>query len=113
MQETSLSNEVILSVKSPRNEVKGPFMVVHNGGNWALVVFTFQDTPSLGIRWFHYGNGMPTARSGVPVWFRIPEELNTCILNGLPISSVNRFNIDQFLSGEISGEELTKKINHE
>lgn len=108
-----LEEKQILSVRSPKNEVEGPYLVVHNGSNWAMVVYTFQDTPSLGIRWFHYGNGMPTARGGVPVWFRIPEELNTCILNGLPLSSGKRFNIDRFLSGEIYGEELMENVKNE
>lgn len=108
-----LDKNQILNVRSPKNEVEGPYEVVHNGSNWAMVVFTFQDTPSLGIRWFHYGNGMPIARSGAPVWFRIPEELNTCILNGLPLSPVRRFNIERFLSGEISGEELIENLKNE
>ena len=88
-------------------------MVVHNGGNWAIVAFTFQDTPSLGIRWFHYGAGMPVGRNGAPVWFRIPEELNTSILNGLPLSSVRKHNIDNYLCGEISGEELAESLKQE
>jgi hypothetical protein len=108
-----LTNEIILSVCSPKDEVEGPFVVVYNGGNWAIVAFTFQDTPSLGIRWFHCGSGMPVGRNGAPVWFRIPEELNTSILNGLPLSSVRRHNIDDYLCGNIRGEELWKSVKHE
>ena len=108
-----LDEEQILNVCSPKDEVEGPFWVVHNGGNWAIVAFTFQDTPSLGIRWFHYGNGMPVGRNGAPVWFRIPEELNNSILNGLPLSSVRRHNIDDFLYGKISGKELAECVKYE
>lgn len=101
-----LDDNIILGVSSPKKDVDGPYAIVVKGENWAIVVFEFQDTPSLGIRWFHTPHGMPTVRGNIPVWYRIPAELNDIIINGLNIDPDNKKIIKEYLDKKINSEQL-------
>jgi hypothetical protein len=104
------SDDEILSINSPQHSVGGPYIVVHKntGKRWALVALEWEGQPRLGIRWFYETAGHPIS-SGWPIWFILPEELNTIILDGLDIEEWFREIIDDFLSEDenrLSGPEL-------
>ena len=72
-----MRNDMILSINSPQEGVGGPYSIVYKSNRelWAIVTLDWYGTPALGIRWFgsteEKGNGYPTSRSGIPVWFII------------------------------------------
>ena len=110
------NNEKILEIKSPKKLVKGPYAVVYNpyaeghkDQRWVIVAFDWYNEPRLGIRWFWEKNGFPNSR-GIPTWFVIPPMLVESILNDLHLDAHFRDNLNQFLEGKISGEQLKKKI---
>jgi hypothetical protein len=100
-------NSEILKISSPKKSVSGPFAVVYKNieNKWAIVALDWDEVPSLGIRWFWPSIGNPVSR-GFPTWFIIPIELRVSILNGLPIDVGFRHKIDQYLCGEIGGDEI-------
>ena len=100
-------NTNILKINSPKNRVSGPFVLVYKNikSRWALVAFSWDKKPQLGLRWFWDNAGMPISR-GHSTWLVVPQELTTTILNGLPLNAAFRAKIDDFLSGKISGLEL-------
>lgn len=101
-----MKDEDILSVKSPRKSVGGPYVVVYKGNSWAIVAMAWDNEPTLGIRWFdNTGHGHPSPR-GTSVWFVIPSQLSKSILAGLPLEYKFSNKIDEFLAGEISGKDL-------
>ena len=102
----------ILSINSPKGEVKGPYVVVYRNieTRWVIVALKWGGDPSLGIRWFWDPNGHPTSRN-YPTWFIIPSELRTALLNGLPLEYNFKRSIERFLSGEIEGENLKSEYS--
>ena len=65
------------------------------------------DQPSLGMHWFH-GNGGNPFSSANPIWFVVPSLLVLPILNGLSTDLRFREDVDRYLDGEISGDNLSK-----
>ena len=96
----------ILSVDSPKtgeNMIKGPYIVVTKNitERWAIVALDYNDEPCLGIRWFVNENGSPFSR-GYPVWFLLPSDLNTALLDGLELDSGFKEMFSIFLNKEES-----------
>jgi hypothetical protein len=77
---------------------------------YAIVALDWDNSPTLGIRWFWSTNGNPTSR-GEATWFILPEGLYNAILNGLPLHMSFRDKINRFLTGEISGKQLREETN--
>lgn len=102
-------NEEILKIASPQGSVRGPYSVVYKSEEqrWAIVALLWDDVPTLGIRWFWGTNGNPQSH-GVATWLVIPSMLQNAVLNGLPLDFQFRYNLNRFLAGEISGNELKK-----
>jgi hypothetical protein len=102
-----VSDSEILKINSPRSNLKGPFKVVYKNleERWAIVAIKWDEQPQLGIRWFWANGGNPFS-SGHPTWLVIPSSLSKGILASLPINHIVSTQIDDFLSGKISGEEL-------
>jgi hypothetical protein len=102
-------NEEILKIASPQGSVDGPYAVVYKSisQRWAIVALSWDDAPTLGIRWFWGANGNPQSH-GVAIWLVIPSMLQNAVLNGLPLDFQFRHNLNRFLAGEISGNELEK-----
>ena len=100
----------ILKIDSPRDQVGGPWFVVHTDvqHRWAIVVMHWNKKPCLGIRWFYGGQGTPSVR-GYGTWFVIPDQLANAILDKLPIAPQKRSEIDEILLGNISKKELKNK----
>lgn len=103
--------KLILGINSPKKQIKGPYLIVHKNfaKKWAIVAIDWEGIPHLGIRWFHGKKGVPISSSH-PIWFIIPDELNSSILNGLNLEKRILLLINQFLSGSLSGKKLTKSI---
>jgi hypothetical protein len=97
----------ILSIRSPRHSVGGPYGVVYKNmaDRWVLVALDWEEQPRLGIRWFYERAGHPVSR-GYPVWFILPLQLNAVILDGLGIGKSFREILDDFLRDGLSGPEL-------
>ena len=102
-------DEEILRLGSPRENVEGPYVVVYKDlkARWAVVALDWDSEPRLGIRWFWGSAGNPFS-SGHPTWFVVPPSLSRSILAGLPLDHTFQRGIDDFLAGEISGDELPK-----
>ncbi|RZK60440.1 MAG: hypothetical protein EOO91_01355 [Pedobacter sp.] len=100
------SDENILSIKSPKRFVGGPYSVVYKNTEerWAIVAFDWDSKPSLGIRWFWGNSGNPFSRR--PTWLVIPPNLINSTLNGLPLDYKFRDRLDQYLSEKIHGNDL-------
>ena len=103
------NDEAILKINSPQRSLKGPYAVVYKNTEerWAIVAMNWNGEPNLGIRWFWGKSGNPISRS-YPTWFIIPSMLRNEILNSLPLDSLFRDNLNRFLMGEISGNQLNK-----
>jgi hypothetical protein len=103
----------ILKVNSPKNQLSGPWFVVHTDvqDKWAIVVMHWKSNPCLGIRWFYGTQGTPSVR-GYGTWLVIPNQLANAILDKLPISPQRRAEIDKILLGEYAVKELKKKYLH-
>ena len=107
-QNFSLDNdEQILQIRSPRESVGGPFVVVYKNTveRWVIVAMDWDGEPRLGIRWFWDGSGNPFS-SGHATWLVIPPSLSKNVLSGLPIDHGFGGRIDDFLCGRIKGAEL-------
>ncbi|MDR0604047.1 MAG: hypothetical protein LBG80_07075 [Bacteroidales bacterium] len=102
-------DEEILKINSPKEHCKGPYIVVFKSpeGRWVIVGLDWDNSPTLGIRWFWDKTGNPSSR-GNATWFILPKALHNTILNGLPLDMSFRNKINRFLTGEISGNELKK-----
>jgi hypothetical protein len=96
-----MNDATILSVKSPRKKVKGPYLVVHSNRKekWAIVLLKWDSKPRLGIRWFWEKNGNPSSH-GYPTWFILPNELYKAILDSLELAAESREIIEDFLYGQ-------------
>jgi hypothetical protein len=97
----------ILKIDSPRSRVSGPYVVVFKNldERWAIVALEWDEDPRLGIRWF-WGNGGNPFSSGNGTWLVIPPSLSKNILSGLPIDHATSGRLDDFLCGNITGEQL-------
>lgn len=92
------NDKKILTIKSPRNRLDGPFVVVTKNlrKRWAIVALRWNnESNTLGIRWFHGNVGNPFSRK--PTWFVIPEELHQGVINLLTNES-NKIALQSFLS---------------
>lgn len=71
----------VMSVKSPRSRVGGPYKIVKicDKGDYAIVTLYWDENPALGIRWFDKYPGMP-ASHGYRTWFIIPSGLWNAII---------------------------------
>lgn len=100
-------DEEILKINSPRNNISGPFVVVFKNLNerWVIVALAWDQQPRLGIRWF-WGNGGNPFSSGNGTWLVVPPSLSKGILASLPIDHAFSGQVDDFLCGKITGEEL-------
>ena|SRR5690625_3302009 len=100
-------DDLILQINSPRNSLSGPYTVVFKNleERWAIVAFDWKGDPRLGIRWF-WGSGGNPFSSGHGTWLVIPPSLSRNILSGLPLDHEFSRQIDDFLSGVISGDSL-------
>ena len=98
----------ILKINSPSNSLSGPYAVVFKNlkERWAIVAFDWGEQPRLGIRWFWNNGGNPFS-SGHGTWLVVPPSLSKNILSGLPIDHIFSRKVDDFLSGKITGEELS------
>ena len=113
-----LSDETILSIKAPSENLCGPYTVVYKDEreSWAIVALNWGDrenkTPSLGVRWFRSPpenqseGGFPLGANRKAEWFIIPDSLHKTILAGLPLDVHTYTRVMRFLAREISGDEL-------
>lgn len=91
-------NDEILKIKSPRNRLSGPYVVVTKDINnrWAIVALRWDNNRNgLGIRWFHGRAGIPFSRQST--WLIIPEELQEGVINLLQ-SDTNKTALRKFLN---------------
>lgn len=91
-------NDEILKIKSPRNRLCGPYVVVTKDINkrWAIVALRWDNNRNgLGIRWFHGRAGNPFSRQST--WLIIPEELQEGVINLLQ-SNTNKTALRKFLN---------------
>jgi hypothetical protein len=97
----------ILSIRSPRDNVGGPYAVVFKNveERWAIVVMSWDGEPRLGLRWF-WGNGGNPFSSAHPVWLVIPPSLSRGVLSGLPLELALARKVDDFLAGRGAWSEL-------
>ena len=75
-------NAQILAIKSPRNRLGGPYVVVTKNvhDRWAIVALRWDnESNGLGIRWFHGSVGNPFSRK--PTWLIIPSNLHEGVIN--------------------------------
>lgn len=107
------NNQQILSLKSPRNRLDGPFVVVTKNlhKRWAIVALRWDGkTNGLGIRWFHGNVGNPFSRR--PTWLIIPEELHEGVINLLKKGS-NKRALRSFLSNNKPDNYCELQKNYE
>lgn len=99
----------ILSVKSPRRNVRGPYAVIlkNDVDMWAVVALEWDDCPTLGIRWFNSKIGSPSSRN-YPTWFILPSETHSGILSNVKV--LVRMAVEDFLCGKITGDQLKQKL---
>ena len=91
-------NDEILKIKSPRNRLSGPYVVVTKDINnrWSIVALLWYNKRNgLGIRWFHGRTGNPFSRQST--WLIIPEELQEGVINLLQ-SDTNKTALRKFLN---------------
>jgi len=105
------NNDMILGINSPKESLGGPYSVVYKSltERWAIVTMDWDEKAGLGIRWF-WGNAGNPFSSGHPTWLVIPSSLCISLLNGLPLPYEYRKSIEKYLSGDISGEELSTLV---
>lgn len=106
-------NKQILSIKSPRNRLEGPFVVVTKNltKRWAIVALRWDnESNALGIRWFHGNVGNPFSRR--PTWLIIPDELHEGVINLLKNDS-NKIALRSFLSDNNPQNYLELQNNYE
>ena len=108
------NDEEILKIDSPKEHCEGPYIVVYKNikQRWVIVALDWNKEPNLAIRWFWDSNGNPVSR-GYATWFVIPSMLQNAILNGLPLEFQFRDEINRFLSGDISGNQLKEEKEEE
>lgn len=104
------SNKDILEINSPRNDIKGPWFVVHKdeADRWVIVIMNWKGEPHLGIRWFYGNQGTPAVR-GYATWLVIPDKLSSAVLSQLPIAPSLRKEIDDILLKKYTIQQLQKK----
>ena len=105
-----MKNEDIMSVNSPKASIGGPYAIVskNDEAQWAIVALEWEETPTLGMRWFdENGVGFPSSRN-YPTWIIIPEELHKGILLSADVRTTTL--VTDFLSCKISGDELKQKL---
>ena len=104
------NDDKILEIKSPKKSIGGPYFVVFKSveERFAIVALDWNKKPKLAIRWFWSKKGNPVSR-GHATWLVIPPMLHNAILNGLPLDFKLRDNLNRFLTGEISGNELKER----
>lgn len=97
----------VLEVRSPKSRLGGPYMVVYRDlhQRWAVVAMEWDGEPVLGMRWFTEACGTPSSR-GFPTWMVIPCALYDSILASLNLTADLRRKVDDFLVGEVNGNEL-------
>lgn len=102
----------ILQINSPKTEVGGPYKVIYKNipDRWAIVAFSWNNTPHLGMRWFWGTSGTPSSRNH-STWLIIPSELQNALLNSLPLDFQFRDRLNEFLSGRMDGEMLSEHRN--
>ena len=106
------SDTDILDINSPRKRIHGPWYVIARGtSRWALVALNWDDRPALGIRWFYGPSGTPIS-SSYATWFIVPDDLQNILLKGLNLSKDITTEVENFLAGTISGQELQNKLTH-
>ncbi len=119
-----MTDKEIFEICSPCSKghelLKGPYYIVHKhpSDEFAIVAIdyrvstSFDYVPCLGIRWME-GNGMP-CRGIAKMWFVLPGDMKDAILSYNRINQAYIPDIDEFLTGKISGEELKKRYfnNH-
>jgi hypothetical protein len=106
-EETNLKKDKeILKIST---KVGGPFLVVQKNveERWAIVALEWDGQPRFGIRWFWGPIGMPSSHAK-PTWFLIPESLENGILSTSPMRASRRRQIEEFLCGNITGDDLAK-----
>jgi hypothetical protein len=105
------NDDEILKINSPKELLKGPYMVVYKSieDKWVIVALRWEGKPSLGIRWFWKKSGTPSSR-GYATWLIIPSMLHNAVLNGLPLEFKIRDKINRFLAGKITGMQLRKEV---
>ena len=105
------SNRAILEINSPRNELKGPWFVVHKDeeNRWVIGIMHWKEKPCLGILCFYGNQGTPSTR-GYATWLVIPDKLSSAVLSQLPIAPSVRKEIDDILLGKYTIPELQKKF---
>ena len=104
----------ILSIKAPKNRVKGPYVVVDKDTekHWAIVALDWDGHPALAIRWFDGSRGTPIS-FGHPIWLVIPDKLHQAVLDELLLEdSCKKKNIICFLENEIDGDKLYENIRN-
>ena len=103
------NDDKILEIKSPKNMVGGPYVVIYKDikERWAIVAMDWDGKRRLGIRWFYGNKGYPNSR-GNATWLVIPPNLTEIILAGLQLEHKFSGKIDEYLTGNITGEELKK-----
>jgi len=101
-------------INSPKSNVGGPYVVVYESleERWAVVALDWDNEPRLGIRWF-WGNGGNPFSSSYPIWLIIPPSLSKNILSGLPLPHKFSGQLEEFLTGKISGQDLKKFQNED
>ena len=109
-----LDDEAILRIRSPREFLGGPHVVLYVAGDperWALVAIDWKVNgvmvPRLGMRWFHGRLGNPQS-SGFSTWLVVPCLLERGILLSLP-NSVPWWRVklvQEFLGRGLTGSEL-------
>lgn len=103
-----LTDDNILSIDSPRNNVCGPHVVVHTDHDerWAIVALEFDGHRTLGIRWFWGSGGTPFTRQST--WFILPEEMHLATINTLCLNPKKRKSVIEYLAGDLWSDDLRK-----
>lgn len=119
-----MTDKEIFEICSPCSKwhelLKGPYYIVHKhpSDEFAIVAIdyrvstSFDYVPCLGIRWME-GNGMP-CRGSAKMWFVLPGDMKDAILSYNRINKAKIPDVDDFLTGKISGKELMNRYfnNH-
>lgn len=102
-------DEKILQINSPKKLIGGPYRVVYKSipDRWAVVAFCWNGNPRLGLRWFWDTNGNPSSH-GHATWLVIPPKLQNAVLEELSLDIQFKDKLNGFLSGKISGKELSE-----
>ena len=102
--------ESIMKINSPADRLVGPVDLVYRNEieGWAIVTIYWDNSPTLGIRWFWGTYGTPVSYNH-PQWFVLPDGLHQAILNQLPISIKKRQSAIEFLNSDPLTDEKSKQ----